>query len=88
LEDLFLGSQWSIILGYIWLSVKFFLRLEVRQITKDKTSGSKRMIGKGLTVPWKIEHFCLYLNSIGAQSSLELYQSLLELSFVGLRIVV
>ena len=25
LEDLFLGSQWSIILGYIWLSVKFFL---------------------------------------------------------------
>merc|ERR1712032_727037 len=23
LEDLFLGSQWSIILGYIWLSVKF-----------------------------------------------------------------
>ena len=24
LEDLFLGSQWSIILGYIWLSVKFF----------------------------------------------------------------
>jgi len=55
LEDLFLGSQWSIILGYIWLSVKFFLRLEVRQITKDKIS--KRMIGKGLTVPWKIEHF-------------------------------
>jgi len=25
LEDLFLGSQWSIILGYIWLSVKFSL---------------------------------------------------------------
>ena len=38
LEDLFLGSQWSIILGYIWLSVKFFLRLEVRQITKDNES--------------------------------------------------
>ena len=42
LEDLFLGSQWSIILGYRRLSVKFFFyySLFYNQETIDETSSS------------------------------------------------
>jgi len=65
LEDLFLGSQWSIILGYIWLSVKFLKGEKKEEIRSQKSTNlnKQNQLKNYLTIEnqFFIVHVCIVI---------------------------